>query len=229
MTTIVCLFHHRKSASNLQRIFNLLRKNVIKAKCDLTAIGKRSLCVCKLSPDEMLITDEEFHRKQKDFEKLKIHQWFEQINRIIELKIMNICDSKISLYKLRKLICEISNEKHLSKVIKTVQKNRKTKKPVRHTNSIRRQIELTFSSDQIGHLLGREGRLHKRTMRNTGTRIHFDNLPYSISSSTYQATDFDLDLFQSSSPVKITISGDTSEAIEEAIEALQDLEKAAKV
>ena len=48
-TEMTCLFHSRRYASNIQRIFNLLRKNKIKVKCDLNYIGKRALCICKLS------------------------------------------------------------------------------------------------------------------------------------------------------------------------------------
>src|ERR1700722_1292586 len=108
--TTSCLFHDRRYSSNVQRILNILRRNVIKIKCDLNLIGKRSLCICKLSSNDMIITDEELNKKQQEFEKLKIHQWSNEIDRIIQFKIMNTCDNKISLYKLFKLICDISNE-----------------------------------------------------------------------------------------------------------------------
>jgi hypothetical protein len=89
------------------------------------------------------------------------------------------------------------------------------------SNPIRRCIELTLPPNQIGHLLGRDGYFHKQIMTDTNTRIHFDNAPYSIKLSSNQCLEFDLDLLESSSPIKATITGDTLEAVENAIKALK--------
>jgi len=82
--------------------------------------GKRSLCTCKLFSEQMLITDEEFNEKQKEFEEIQSHEYLKEINQIIQLKIMNTCDSKMSIYKLLKLICDIFNEKIFPKMIKPI-------------------------------------------------------------------------------------------------------------
>jgi rRNA processing protein Krr1/Pno1 len=93
---------------------------------------------------------------------------------------------------------------------------------------IHRRIELFLPSNQIGHLIGRNGHLHKSIMSETETRIHFDNVPYSISTSK-QCTDFNLDLFQSSSTITATITGETVEAVENAIKALKELDRTTQV
>ncbi len=89
------------------------------------------------------------------------------------------------------------------------------------SNLIRRCIELTLPPNQIGHLLGRDGRFHKQIMTDTNTQIHFDNAPYSIKLSSNQCPEFDLDLLESSDPIKAIITGDTLEAVENAIKALE--------
>lgn len=119
----ICLFHDRRYSSNIQCILNLVRKNFIKIKCDLNLIGKKCLCICKLSSDEMLISNEELINKQEEFDKLKIHQCFKEINRIIQLKIIQTCDTQISIYKLLELICDISNEKRFLKLSKSTKSN----------------------------------------------------------------------------------------------------------
>ncbi len=121
----ICLFHDRRYSSNIQHILNLLRINIIKIKCDLNMTGKRSLCTCKLSSDQMLITDEEFNEKQKEFEEIQTHQYLKEINQIIQLKIMNTCDSKMSIYKLLKLICDILNDKIFPQISKPIQTGKK--------------------------------------------------------------------------------------------------------
>ncbi len=107
MTTseLMCLFHNRQYSSNIQRIVNLLRVNVITIKCDLNSIVKRSLCTCS---NQLQITDEKLTKAKQEFDELKIHPWFEKVNRIIQINIMKTCDSNILLYKLFKLICKIS-------------------------------------------------------------------------------------------------------------------------
>lgn len=226
MSKPVCIFHHYQCASNLQQILNLLRKHVIKVKCDLNAIGRKFLCVCKLSGYLLLIADEVYYKKRADFEKLKDHPWFREINRLIELKIMTICQDKISLFKLWNLICDISNEKSLLHILNFIPtKKRNIKKTTHPIYSIRQQIELSLTVDQIGPLLGRNGRLHKNIMEKTETQIHFENLPYSTHSRNKHDSDFDLDSFQSLSPIQVTISGRTLEAIDDAIQALEDRAK----
>ena len=84
------------------------------------------------------------------------------------------------------------------------------------------RIELSFPSNQIGHLLGRHGHLHKSLMEATGTRIHFDNVPYSISLGK-QCPEFNLDLFQSSQSLTATITGPTLESVEHATKELEEL------
>ncbi len=98
-----------------------------------------------------------------------------------------------------------------------------------HSNLIRRHIELSLSPNQIGHLIGRDGHLHKNIMNKTKTRIHFDNIPYSINSSSKQCPEFNLDLFQSSCPLKATITGDTIETVEDAAKALEKLVQTTQV
>jgi len=66
-------------------------------------------------------------------------------------------------------------------------------------------------------------------MNKTKTRIHFDNIPYSINSSSKQCPEFNLDLFQSSCPLKATITGDTIEAVEDAATALEKLVQTTQV
>ncbi len=111
----VCLFHHRPYSSNTQCILNLFRAKVIKIKCNLNLIAKQSLCTCQLSPDELQIADDEFNKQQQKFYELQTCPWFEKVDQIIQKHIMKKCDSKIMLYKLFKLICEISNEEKFSK------------------------------------------------------------------------------------------------------------------
>ena len=125
----ICLFHDRKYSSNIQYIFNLLRKNQLKKiKCDLNLIGKKSLCTCRLSSSSdssITITDEQLLKKQKEFNKLKIHSYFEIIEQIIQFKIMNTCQNQICLYKLLKFICDVCNEKIFSKMNKIQEKDGK--------------------------------------------------------------------------------------------------------
>jgi hypothetical protein len=176
----------------------------------------------------MLITDEQIIQKQKEFEKLKIYQCFEEINRIIQFKIMNTCDNQISIYKLLKLICDISNGKNFFKINKTIQKNEIYKRS-HQSNLISRCIQLSILPNQIGHLLGRDGQNHKKIMNDTNTRIHFDNAPYSINLSSNQSSEFNLDLFQSSDSLKATITGETIEAVENAIKELEELDRVTQV
>jgi hypothetical protein len=231
MTSLsVCLFHDRRYASNIQRIFNLLRTNKLKIKCNLNYIGKKSLCTCNLSDDQLTITDQQLTEKQKEYEEIKTQQWSDEIDQVITRKIRNTCDSKISIYKLLTLICGISNDKNFLNVIKTIQKDGKCNqiKPVRRQRQpelIRRQIELSLPPNQIGHLLGRNGQLHKLIMKKTNTRIHFDNVPYSTSKSDKQCPEFNLDLFQSSYTLTATITGSTEEAVNNATKDLEDHEQ----
>ncbi len=232
MTTseCVCLFHNRQYSSNIQRILNLLRVNIIAIKCDLNLIVKRSLCTCELIPNQMQIIDEQL---QQDFEKLKVCPWFEEVNQIIQINIMKTCDSKIALYKLLQLICEIANDEKYSKIIKNIRKEEKGNQTCKYlilflylvhptkSNLIRRRIELTLSPNQMGHLLGRGGQFHKQIMTNTNTRIHFENAPYSIKLYSKRDSEFNLDLFQSSCPLIAIITGDTLEAVESATKALE--------
>jgi hypothetical protein len=91
----------------------------------------------------------------------------------------------------------------------------------RHPSLVRRRIELPLLPNQIGHLIGRKGHQHKSIMEETKTRIHFDNIPYSISSRE-QVPDFDLDLFQSSCTIRATITGHTLESVENATKQLEE-------
>ena len=68
----VCLFHDRRYSSNIQRILNLLRINIIKIKYDLNTIGKKSLCTCSLTDDQLAITDEELNKNTKRIRKNQI-------------------------------------------------------------------------------------------------------------------------------------------------------------
>jgi hypothetical protein len=91
-------------------------------------IGKKSLCTCNLTDDEMTITDAELLNKQNEFEQLKSNplierQWPEEIDRLLQLKIMITCDSKIAIYKLLKLICDISTKSNFPKMIRSIQKD----------------------------------------------------------------------------------------------------------
>ena len=99
----------------------------------------------------------------------------------------------------------------------------------RHRNLVRRSIELTLPSNQIGYLLGRDGCSHKKIMSETKTRIHFNNAPYSIKSKAKRPSEFNLDLFQSSSLLQATITGDTVEAVENAAKALEQLVQITRV
>jgi hypothetical protein len=219
----ICLFHDRQYSSNIQQIVNLLRKNFIKIKCDLNLIVKKCLCTCKLSSNQMMqITDEELIKIEQEFNELKIHQCFKEINQIIQLKIMKKCDNQILINKLRKFICDISTGKFF---FKSIQPNEIKS----HSNLIRRHIELSLSSNQIGHLLGRDGHLHKKIMKETKTRIHFDNAPYSLDLSSNQCSEFNLDLFQSSCPIQATITGFTIEGVENATKELYKLDQLTQV
>ncbi len=237
---MICLFHNRRYASNIQHILNLLRKNAIKIKCDLNLIGKKTLCTCKLTSNT---SDVQLISKQKEFEKLKVHPWMEEIDQIIQLKISNTCDSQISLDKLYGLICDLSNETTFLKMIEMKPKSKEILenfddmffllvhllRSKNRSKKIRRHIELSLPSNQIGYLLGRQGNLHKKIMKDTNTRIHFNNVPYSISSSSKRPAEFNLDLFQSSSPLTVTIIGDQIENIEKAATALQKLDQTTQV
>jgi len=174
----------------------------------------------------MEITDEELLETQQEFNELKIHQCFEEINRIIQFKIMNTCDSQISINKLLRLICDISSGK---KFLKPIISNEIENQRSRHPNLIRRRIELSLPSNQIGHLLGRDGHHHKKIMQETNTRIHFDNASYSIDLSSKGCPEFNLDLFQSSGPIQATITGSTIEAVENAMEELHKLDELTQV
>jgi hypothetical protein len=67
-------------------------------------------------------------------------------------------------------------------------------------------------------------------MDDTKTHIHFDNAPYSVKLSSKRNPEFDLELFQSSSTrIKATITGDTSEAVENAVKALENHDRDVKV
>lgn len=226
-SSTVCLFHNRRYSSNIQHILNLLRINTIKSKCDLNYIAKKSLCVCNLSDNQLAITDEQLNKIQKLYVKIKTQRCLDEIDQLLEKKIMTTCDNKISIYKLLKLICDISTEKTF---LKMIQRNNQLKsvRHQRHANSISRQIELTVPPNQIGHLLGRNGHLHKAIMEDTKTQIHFNNVPYSIESKN-QCSDFNLDLFQSSYALTATITGDTMDAVDNATKALQDLDQETQV
>ena len=84
-----------------------------------------------------------------------------------------------------------------------------------------------FPSNQIGHLIGRHGNIHKSIMEKTQARIHFRIVPYSISTRA-RCTDFNLDSFQSSPTVSALIIG-TAEAIENATKVLEDLARTTQV
>lgn len=66
-------------------------------------------------------------------------------------------------------------------------------------------------------------------MDDTNTRIHFDNLPYSIDVKADHCPEFNLDLFQSSCSIQATITGDTIKEVENAIKALVRLDRDTKV
>ena len=238
-STSVCLFHNRRYSSNIQRILNLLRIHTIKTKCDLNYIAKKSLCTCNLSDTQLTITDEEFLKREELYEKLKINlikrnQWSDEIDKLIELRIRNTCEDKLSINKLLKLVCEISNEKFILKMIKTLEKDEKNvqqSKSIRHqhrTKLIRRLIKLSTPPSHIAYLLGRNGDWHKSITAETNTRIHFDNVPYSTSKET-QYPDFNLELFQSSHSLTATITGQTIEAVDNAVKALENLDQEIQV
>ncbi|CAF0761687.1 unnamed protein product [Adineta steineri] len=231
----ICLFHDRQYSSNVQCILNLLRKYILNTKCDLNMIAKKSLCTCNLAEESMTTIDEQLIDQQNEFEKLKTdlmrsRQCLENIDYLIQSKIMIHGDNKISKYKLFKLICDISDKNKFCTLMQKHCKVQSTKRLVskdkkREINPIHRRIELSFPSNKIGRLLGRHGNIHKSITSRTKTRIHFDNVPYSISSRT-KSTDFNLDLFQStSSTVTAMISGRTTEAVNTAAEALIELDK----
>jgi len=91
-------------------------------------IGKKSLCTCNLADDQLTITDEELFNKQNEFEKLKSNpliecQWPEEIDQLLQFKIMTTCDSKIAIYKLLKLLCDISTKPNFPEMMRSIQKD----------------------------------------------------------------------------------------------------------
>ena len=196
----------------------------------------------------MQVTNEEFTRQEEEYNQLNEHAWFEEINQIIQMKIKEICNSKLSLYKLFKFICEISNGTAFLKLTKNERNEEKSKRisPCSITflfslNSIElthrtpqsttrhRCIELTLPPNQLGYLLGRNGHLHKQIMLETGTQIHFQNAPYSSNVKPHRCPEFNLDLLQSTSLLKVKITGDTDEAIDNAVHALEQLDRDTQV
>lgn len=94
---------------------------------------------------------------------------------------------------------------------------------------IRRQVELTLPVSELGHLLGREGCRHKEIMKETSTRIHFENAPYASDSNSWRSSGFDLESFQSAAPLQAMITSHSEENIQKAIEALQSLDQEIQV
>ena len=108
--------------------------------------------------DQMQISDEEFQNKQKQFENLRNSQWTEEIDRIIEYKIMNKCKCQISIYKLLEFICDLSEETEFLRLINTVRKDYKSKliRSNRPSLVLRRRVQLKTLPNQISLLIGQK-------------------------------------------------------------------------
>jgi hypothetical protein len=125
----VCLFHDRRYSCIIQRILNLTHTNILTVRCDLNMSGKKGLCTCNLSDEQLVITNEQFIQIQEEFEQLKskfkkLQQWPEELDRLVEQKIKTT-GCQISMYKFHKLICDICNENFLPGMSGTVEKKGK--------------------------------------------------------------------------------------------------------
>ena len=216
---LVCLYHHRRYASRIQRIINLFRTTHRPIKCDLNFLAKSALCICKLKPQTPNVHENEFVEIQKQYQHLPTTQFINEANRILA-----ICSCQISNYRLMKFICDLSNEELLRQTIKQTRKAQLIRSS-RYSLLIRRRIQLNIPRQKMLQLIGTRGRIHKQLMSETNTNIHFENLPYTIAQKNKnRTTTFDLEAFQSAIPLNVVLTGDSEQTIENAIKVLERFE-----